>query len=190
VLPEHRVTVLPSELTPSAVLPPVAQDMSGMVIGSSNGSTTAGDTTTWKIATGVFAALWLLTLVYFYRRGPVIVTAKSTNGSASLDQKELLKQVQQSCQSGDASSARKYLAQWIRSHAPENMRGSMRDFGVVCNDTDLQTAIAELDIWGFTGDSGGSWNGTALWSAFKKWQSTASGPRNSDIGEEPNLYAG
>jgi hypothetical protein len=191
-LPEHRVTVLPSELSQSAVaLPPMAPPCPNAVAGVTNGDNMSGrDTTVWQIATGSFALLWLLTLVYFYRRGPVIVTAKSSNGTSSVDEKELLKQIQQSCQSGDASSSRKYLAQWIRSHAPQNMRGSMRHFGAICNDANLQAAIEDLDTWGFNAGSDGNWDGKSLWGAFKNWQSVANGPKNSEMGEEPDLYAG
>ena len=66
----------------------------------------------------------------------------------------------------------------------------MRDFGTACNDTNLQAAIGNLDTWGFTGDNDGTWNGTALWSVFKNWQSGVGDSQKSEIGEEPNLYAG
>ena len=53
----------------------------------------------------------------------------------------------------------------------------------------LQTAIAELDVCGFADDSAGAWKGDALWAAFKRWQKQSNGPKNSEIGEKPDLYS-
>ena len=82
-----------------------------------------------------------------------------SNGSDSPGEKELLKHFQQACQKGEASSARKDLAQWIRNFAAQEQRGSMRDFGAACGDKALQTAIAELDISGFAYHAAGAWKG-------------------------------
>jgi hypothetical protein len=191
VLPEHRITVLPSEFSQSAMeLPPVAPAMPGATAGTLIGNgAIAGNTILWKATTAGFALLWLLTLFFYYRRGPVVVAPSGSDGSVSLDEKELLKQLQLACQKGDASLARKDLAQWVRNFAPQNMRGSTRDFGVVCDDDILQGAIAELDIWGFADDGAGNWNGSLLWTALKNWQSKARSSQDSEIGEKPDLYA-
>jgi hypothetical protein len=190
VLPEHRITVLPSEISQLAsVIPPSAPTIPGTAISTQGGNGVAGgNTMLWKITTGGFALLWLLTLFFYYRRGRVVVAATDSNGSASLAEKELLKQIQQACQKGDASSARKDLAQWVRNHAPQNMRGSTRDFGALCDELSLQQAIAELDTWGFANDSGGVWNGDILWKAFRRWQNKSNGSKGSDLGDTPDLY--
>jgi hypothetical protein len=191
ILPEHRITVLPSELSHSAsALPPVAPAMPGATPGTSSGYGSAGSNSMlWKATTGGFALLWLLTLLFYYRRGPVTVAASGPNGSVSVDEKELLEQLRQACQKDDARAARTDLAQWVRNYAPQNMRGSTRDFGIACDDKILQGAIAELDIWGFADVSTGNWNGDVLWIAFKNWQGRARSSQESEIGDKPDLYA-
>ena len=190
ILPEHKITVLPSDLAPAAAVSAVAPngmiapgiDAAGGPAGSYAGALV------WKTTTGVFALLWLLTLYFYYRRGPVVATQTNSNGSASMDEKALLKQLQQACQKGNAPAARKDLAQWIRNYAPKSMRGSMREFGANCGDQALAQGIAELDSSGFLDEDSVAWNGTTLWSAFKNWRSRAADNKKPDVGERPNLY--
>ena len=192
VLPEHRVNVLPSELSPSVSIPPsTAGDMADVSLGvSTENATLAANATLWKFSTAAFAVLWILTLVFYFRRGGFNATAADSIGSGSLGERELLTNFQQACQKGEATSARKLLAQWVRNYAPQNQRGSMRDFGAACGDTALQMAIAELDTSGFAGDGAGVWKGDVLWTAFRDWQSRAKKPKNSSMGDKPDLYAG
>jgi hypothetical protein len=143
----------------------------------------------WKATTGIFAALWLLTLFFYFRRGPVTTLPPGANGSVSLAEKELLKQLKQACQKGDASSARKDLSQWIRNYAPESKRGSMRHFGASCGEVALQVAIAELDASGFADESALVWKGEVLWAAFKRWNKQANGSQKVEVGKKPNLYS-
>jgi len=144
----------------------------------------------WKSATGAFAFLWLLTLFFYFRRVPVAATQTASNGSVTLDEKALLKQLQQACQKGNAPSARKDLAQWIRNYAPRSLRGSMRDFGANCGDKALEQGIAELDSSGFADEVSVDWDGAALWSAFKDWNSRKAKPAKNNVGESPELYVG
>lgn len=189
VLPEHSITVLPSDLSPAAaVLPAVADVMPGSDIGASGGQAgAAGHAMLWKTATVAFALLWLMTLFY-YRRNPAVTLQAGTNGSVSLDEKALVKQFRQACQKNDPSSARKDLAQWIRNYAPQPMRGSMRDFGAACGHQALQQGIAELDSSGFTDDGVVAWKGGALWLAFAAWQDQAAGQKKAEGGDGPDLY--
>lgn len=190
VLPEHRVTVLPSELSPVApVLPPVS-DISPGAVGSVSGAKqfTSSNAVWWQSATAIFAFLWLLTLFFYYRKGPVSPLQNGANRSESLDEKALLKQLRQACQDNNVSSARKDLAQWIRNFAPRALRGSMRDFGAASGDRGLQQAIAELDAWGFGDDGNTDWRGADLWAAFDRWRSRAAMPQKSEVGKQPNLY--
>ena len=191
MLPEHRVTVLPSELSPAAIMPPstagVLPDVPKGV--SAEGSTFSGNALFWKIGTVLFAALWLLTWVLYLRRGRVNARSPDPEGSGSSSEKELLEHFQQACQKGDAPSARKDLAQWIRNYAPQAQRGSMRDFGTACGDAKLQMSIAELDVSGFADHVSGAWKGEPLWLAFKRWQAGSGRPQSNAVGEKPDLYA-
>jgi len=190
ILPEHKVTVLPSDLAPAvAVLPAVPDGMIAPGIDAAGGPAGPyGGALLWKTTTGVFALLWLLTLYFFYRRGSVVTTQTNSNGSVSVDEKALLKQLQQACQKGNAPVARKDLAQWIRNYAPHSMRGSMRDFGASCGDQALAQGIAELDSSGFADEGSVDWNGSALWLAFRAWQKRTAKPAKTDVGESPDLY--
>jgi len=192
ILPAHTVNVLPSELSIAAhALPPVADGVPGSAKRGPGGQADAtGNTVLWKTATVAFAVLWLLTLYFYYRRTPVVTPQAGTNGSVSVHEKTLLKQLQQACRRNDASAARKDLARWIRNYAPQSMRGSMRDFGTACGNQALQRCIAELDASGFAGDGEGTvdWKGGALWAAFKAWQSWVSRVKTSAEGDRPNLY--
>ena len=190
ILPEHKITVLPSDLAPAAAVLPVAPDgMTAPVIGAAGGlAGSYAGALLWKAATGVFALLWLLTLYFYYRRGSVVTTQTNSNGSVSVDEKALLKQLQQACQKGNARAARKDLAQWIRNYAPHSMRGSMRDFGASCGDQVLAQGIAELDSSGFSDEGSVDWNGSALWLSFRAWQKRTAKPAKIDVGESPDLY--
>ena len=192
VLPEHRLRVLPSELSKSVgTLPPATSVLPLAPTGMpAVGTVPPVETMVWKTTAGVLALLWLVTLYFYIRKPRLITQPQGLNGSASVDEKELLKRFQQACQKGDASLARKDLAQWIRNYAPQPMRGSMRDFGERCDDTQLQNAIAELDTCGFTRTGIDAWKGDALWSDFKRWQRQARKPRNSEMGDSPDLYPG
>ncbi len=190
ILPAHSVTVLPSELAQTPVVPPPATVAStdtpiGTMVGNER---SPGQSLVWKSGTAAFAVLWLLTLFLYIRRGPVIEASNGRNGAVSLDEKALLKQIQQACHKGDASSARRDLAQWIRHYVPPSMRGNMREFGTVCGDAELRAAIAELDASGFTCDRRPAWEGESLWRAIKCWQSHQADSEHPGIGAGPNLY--
>jgi hypothetical protein len=157
------------------------------------GVTTQGPVTAnpilWKSSTAVFAVLWLLTLIFYFRRSGKGVAPVVQNGSPTPDEKELLKNIQQACQGNDAASARNRLAQWIRNYAPLELRGNMRDFGANCHDPALQNAIAELNASGFNESGEGAWQGESLWRAFKHWQTSNGRPRSATVGDKPDLYA-
>jgi hypothetical protein len=186
VLPEQRVTVLPSELnqSPSVMpLPPPVVTDEGF-----QDTATTGRAIVWQVATGAFALLWLLTLFFYFRRGPRDAVLAVTNGQVAPDEQAVLKGLRRACQNGDASSARKDLSHWIRSYAPRNLRGSMRDFGSACGDQSLQNAIAELDVYGFAHDSPAGWKGDQLWAAFKRWQNQQGARRPAKTTDKPDLY--
>lgn len=190
ILPEHKVSVLPSELHRSAITPPpAAVALPGTNTGIAGGEISVSNgAILWKATTAAFALLWVLTLFFYFRRPPEITRPAGTNGVASLDENELLKQFKRACQKSDVTSARKDLAQWVRNYAPHAMRGSMRDFGAACGDATLQTAIAELDVSGFADDGAGVWKGEVLLGVFKRWQNRADNPQKTEIGNKPELY--
>lgn len=192
MLPGHTVKVLPSELNTSVSVPPPGVVESPAVSPGAAGRVASinGDGILWKSGTAVFAVLWLLTLVLYFRRSAAGTAPAVQEGYSSVAEKELLKDFQQACQANDASSARRGLAQWIRNYAPQPLRGSMRDFGADCRDAALQASIAELDACGFKDNAAGEWKGESLWRDFKRWRSASKRPRTTAVGDKPDLYAG
>ncbi len=192
VLPEHRISVLPSELSRSALALPAPETPAPQAAAdtASGYAVSQADATLWKSTTGLFALLWFATMLLYFRHRRTLAEPGRENGSNFPGEKELLQHFQQSCQKGDVTSARKNLAQWVRNYAPQDKRGSMRDFGSGCGEEALQTAIAELDAWGFAGEMSGGWKGEALWSAFRNWRKKAQQSRQPVIGNKPDLYAG
>jgi len=192
MLPGHTVKVLPSELNTSVSLPPQSVVDTPVAAPGAPGRVTmvSGDALLWKSGTVLFAALWLLTLVFYFRRTAADSAPAEQGGYSSPAEKDLLKDIQQACQANDASSARRCLAQWIRNYAPQALRGSMRDFGAACRDTALQASIEELDACGFNANAAGVWMGEPLWRDFKRWRAAAEKPQASAVSDKPDLYAG
>jgi hypothetical protein len=191
VLPGHTLTVLPSELGPSASMPPMMPDnMAGLPAGDSP-ATTASSTSTalWKTSTAAFAVLWLLTLLLYFRRATAKPAQLGGGVPGSAGEEELLNKLRLSCQKGDPSSARRELAQWIRNYSPPTLRGSMRDFGAACGDGPLRDLITELDVCGFADSGPSEWEGKPLWLAFERWRSSSSKRYKREVGKTPDLYA-
>jgi len=191
-LPEFRVNVLPSELG-SAVAIPVAPATADAPVSSESTRTSfavsSGAGIAWKIATAVFALLWLITLFVYMKRPRVAQQAQVSGANRSADESVLLKNLQSACQSNDASAARNHLAQWIRTYAPPKLRGGMRQFGTRCGDEELNNAVTELDGYGFRPDAGSSWQGDQLWSSFRQWTSRPAADTKDKVGTQPDLYA-
>lgn len=192
MLPGHTVKVLPSELNTSVSLPPQGVVDTPAATPGAPGPVTAvsGDAILWKSGTALFAVLWLLTLVLYFRRTAGGAVPAVHEGYSSPAEKELLKDFRQACQANNASSARSRLAQWIRNYAPQALRGSMRDFGAACSDTALQSSIAELDACGFSDKAAGEWKGESLWRDFKRWRAASERPQTTAVSDKPDLYAG
>jgi hypothetical protein len=191
ILPEHRIEVLPSELSKSVSVQPKPELMPlEPLAAATQGAATSGSSRWWQVSTIAFALLWLATLVFHFRRRAALTPAEALNGNTTPDEKDLLKRFQQACHENDAPTARKTFAQWIRHYAPRPLRGSMRDLGAACGDADLAHAIAELDACGFTPAGEAGWRGDPLWVAFRRWQRKAAKPAKNSVGERPELYAG
>ncbi len=189
ILPEHRVEVLPSELSTSAmVAPPPTAAAPAITQGMSAATQVSSGSPWWKVSTAVLAVLWLVTLFMYYQRTQTLNEDGRKNGSESEDERGLLKKFQQACENGDATAARNNLSQWVRHYAPVSYRGSMRRFGAKCGDAELQNAIAELDASGFADEFSESWQGSVLLAALKRWRKQAKSSPGSEIGEKPELY--
>jgi len=192
VVPAHSVKVLPSNLTAAAVGNPPAPESAAPAPATGRPaarSVAAPRPIWWQAATGVFAVLWLVTLFFYSRRSRPPRQAGTGTEATTPAEAKLLRNIQQACSAGDAPAARRCLSQWVRHHAPDGMRTSMRDYGAGCGDETLRRAIEELDAAGFGDGDAAAWNGKELWQAFRRWRGRQREPGEDDVGQAPDLYA-
>jgi hypothetical protein len=177
VVPEHRVQVHASGLAGtqqpatggSAPVPGSVDNMAG-----SSPELTDAVASRWRLASGVFALLWLVTL-YLALRKPSPVRDKRRVDELPEGEKELLAQLRQACRRGDAIAVRRILRHWINKFGPHDADGSLLQFAAISEDESLTSFFYALDGGDFrpgkTGQTGSSdidLNG--LWKAFSAWR--------------------
>jgi hypothetical protein len=188
MLPEHRVTVLPSALglqTPQA--PGEAQ---ASVDGPGQFSAGA-DTRLWQaISAGLFL-LWVLTLIGLLRRGrPVSRESRVSESGAESGRREL-SALRKACEGNDARQAHTILGRWVRHHGPVEAGGSLMALARRADATELQKAIRDLDAAAYGSVEASTWDGKAFWDRFSEWQKAGapvSNPTGSPSGNL-DLYA-
>jgi hypothetical protein len=183
----QQTAVLPAQVLnvrPSALVPPVPEALSGATSetavpgGQPAPSTGPGTSTYWRWLTLLFAGLWLLTLLFFWRfrgrRGgsPTPVRAMVAGET------ELLDGLRRACERGDVTAARLGLLAWLREFGPEPAHGSLLEFAIRSGDPALRDGIYELDSRGFrqkavedpARGATGAWAGRAFWGQFENWR--------------------
>ncbi|MEJ2534442.1 MAG: BatD family protein [Gammaproteobacteria bacterium] len=180
VLPEHRLQVLPSELSASN-LSPSGQTPAGNRASAAAGGGIPGP---WAALAAFFAALWLVTLALYLkaRRAPGAVAALSPGLAA--DEEQRLRALREACRTGDAPGARRWLSSWVRHHGPRQAGGSLHGLAERVGDGPLATELERLVAQGFRREgTGEAWDGSALWRAFEDWRGKrGQGPGDGDDG--------
>ncbi len=195
LLPEHRVAVLPGAApTPGASTP---EPGAGAPVGTAAG---AGGHWRW-IALG-FAVLWLATLALWFKRsrrdgaGP----AREVRQVAG-DAPATLKAFESACREGDATTARRQLARWLRHDGPAVAEGRIRSFARCleqADETALAAQVRALDATGFEAGETSAWDGKSLAKAMADWRRRggeaalgAASNRNGEgpAGAVPDLWA-
>jgi hypothetical protein len=195
VVPEHRVQVLPSGL---AAAQPTATNVTGAVtnmINDANATSTGFSNAVasrWRLATGVFAILWLVTL-YVALRKAVPVREQQRVDTLPEGEKELLVQLRQACRRGDAIAVRRILRRWVSAFGPHEADGSMLQFAAISGDESLRSLLYALDGGDFrpgeagtTGLSNADLNG--LWKVFSAWQNQWKRNVHRSANSFSNLY--
>lgn len=188
VLPEHRVTVLPPELAaPSAAMTPPA----GLPGASLPGQVASSDPIPWRLLSGLFAALWLITLVLWLRKPGLAAQAKSAVESAPADEQALLKTLQQAARAGDARKAHAALGRWLRHFGPAGTHGSLMTLAELAGDPSLAAQVRQLDAVAYGQGGSGQWSGDAFWAAFTAWRKSgmASGQGAGGAADPLDIYA-
>lgn len=183
----QQTAVLPAQVLnvrPSALVPPVPEALSGATSetavpgGQPAPSTGPGTSTYWRWLTLLFAGLWLLTLLFFWRfrgrRGGSLTPVRAMVAGET----ELLDGLRRACERGDVTAARLGLLAWLREFGPEPAHGSLLEFAIRSGDPALRDGIYELDSRGFrqkavedpARGATGAWAGRAFWGQFENWR--------------------
>jgi hypothetical protein len=187
VLPELRVAVAPSELTPSASRLPGGVSAVGQF---AELDTAAGDASAWRMAAFVFAGLWLATLVWSWRRPPGQRRAASPQRDEPAGtEKELLRRLKQACQECNAGRARTLMRSWLRDHGPPQARGSIVEFAAGLDDPGLRAALQAFNASGYQEGASPDWDGREFWRAFRTWRGRYAETTRPGQDQGPDLYA-
>ena len=180
-LPAQTLTVLPSPLVPSVPDPIVPAAPGSAPIGMSGLGEATGVAGWWRLSTLLFAGLWLLTLVLYWRsrgREAAAVGVGRGDREVAAGEGELLGGLRRACERGDLAMVRRDLSTWLREHGPATAGGSLLDFAAHEADAALRESIYALDSKGFrdgatqeretVGPS--AWSGREFWDRFENWR--------------------
>ncbi|WP_191621373.1 BatD family protein [Marinihelvus fidelis] len=164
VLPEQRVTVLPSATPVTAPAGPAPG------AGERQVGTTIGGHWPW-IALG-FAVLWLLTLGLWWLRPRGRSAASARPRAAVEDPSRAMNDFQAACRANDAAAARRHLSRWLRHDGPRQAGGRLRTFARrldEAGEAKLAGQVRALDGSGFQVESDDTWQGESLRKTFEQW---------------------
>jgi len=184
----EQTSVLPAQILqvqPAALVPPVpeaapATAPDAAAPGGRPLDDAPGQANFWRGLTLLFAALWLLTLLLYWRsrgRGGRETLSSDAGSAEAADEAELLKLLRRACERGDVAAARRGLLAWIKEFGPAAAGSSLLEFAVQSDDPSLREGIYALDSEGFRqgGQQGGArgrataWEGRVFWDQFENW---------------------
>jgi len=193
-LAAHTIFVQPSSLVPPS--PPLTAR--GSVTGDAADSLrTDGpvEPAYWRWLTGVFAALWILTLLAALKlksRAGNTKVRTGDNAGISETEAETLSSLERACKSGDRRRARRALQLWLREYGPVENNRSLLEFAAGTGDPGISESIYSLDAEGFQAAKDGrahqEWNGSAFWTRFEAWRA-ARAARGREAPPLTDLYA-
>lgn len=188
VLPAHTLQVLPSQLVPPQQEPvaPQSVDTSLTIDPASNGSELF-----WKWVALLFAALWVVTLVWAWRSGSRSGPANgqtASQGSLGEKERELLQELRQASENGERIPTRRVLQRWLRDYGPTG-NTSLLEFASSAGEEALRVSIYQLDSAGFNLSGEQAWNGKVFWRQFDQWRKHANGVRAKTRAPLSDLYA-
>jgi hypothetical protein len=188
LLPEQRLTVLPSALVPPApAIPP-------SVPAPADSSTAAPGVQAledaWKSLAALFALAWLLTLpvAWWLGRRSAAGTVSAPRNGTERTSGDALHALRAACRAGDARGARRALQRWLAEQGAGH-GASILEFAATVDDERLRSCLNELDALGFRSVERDGWDGSSLWAAFDAWRK-AGGSGNGNGGAPlTDLYA-
>lgn len=119
------------------------------------------DALLWQIATGIFALLWLSTLVLFWLRPRREIPAQKSQSVEKPSTPEPIKLLKNACRENNPVAARSALLNWGKQQFGESITGLKQ----LAEKTGGQLALAiqELDYTLFAPQHNSAWQGEQLW---------------------------
>jgi len=188
ILPEHRVQVTTSELLTELVSPNINTGTSAYLPESVTDLSLLADMQRWRVASIIFAVLWMLTLLLLLRGGSGRNKKPAARENVPPDEAGLLADFKKACTDNDATRVRNLFGKWLRRYGPEQVHGSMMEFAKDVDDRNLREAVQSLDAGGFSNQSQKDFNGGEFWKLFAAWQKSVRRPV-TDPESDPDLYA-
>jgi hypothetical protein len=178
VLPPHTIRVQPSALVPMA--PAASTDSPGPAALALDGGISGATANPgyWRWLAVTFAALWLLTLLLYWRQREARQRAAGASASEqakAADEADVRKQLRRACERGDLTGARRSLLLWLREYGP-GAGHSLLEFAAESGDQTLSAGIYALDSTGYrqapdrAAGPVESWDGKQFWSQFDSWR--------------------
>ena len=144
----------------------------------------------WPWFSLLFAVLWLVTLLIWWRgRGhvPRVQPGNGQNPGREADAAQARSRFLSACRANDAGQARRSLLEWAAAHWPDTPPAGLDELARRLDDPQLIEALQALDRTLYRGDSQG-WDGSVLAQRLGKLpkQKLSTGDRSP----LPDLYAG
>jgi hypothetical protein len=194
---EPAANAAPAAVAAPAPAPaPAATQNPREPVADRNESPAAGTAGPWVWAAAFFAAAWLATLLWAFRRGqgapargqdPVVATARRTASARSARAR-----LRQAWMTRDARAARADLLDWGRAVWPERPPRGLAEIGVRLGDTGgTVAALCERIDRALYAPLGGGWDDTPDWSALEAALAAQEDQGRTTTGAPlPDLYPG
>lgn len=174
VIPQQTLVVKPAAINTQGISTPLAVDHSGTSAAKADlpDTTQQVDSNNWKITTLLFATLWLITLLMWWRRKAVKPETNSNQKikHTNINEKNEFKNLAAVCKTRDLSNIRMAIISWGQSYWPEKNIQSLEDVAHLCRQESFENEINKLNTHLYSVGSSLQWQGTALLSAVDEFR--------------------
>lgn len=142
----------------------------------------------WFWTSLIFAALWLITLGFWWRKRNFLIKSTQVKKTASpepANSRKARKHFLAACKENDAQQARHYLLLWASNHWPQSPPKGLDDLALRLNDPIISAALMTLDRMLYQ-HKNESWSGRELANLISKLPEQDNSP--NDKSDLPNLY--
>lgn len=190
VLPSHVLNVKPSAATS---LPPSSAPSSQAetsIAGDTPGHSSGSEPSWWRWLAILFALLWFITVIAAWRmRGSQKTAVNGKESAQNAGESVLLKQLKQSCESGDSGHARRALVNWLVQFGPDSAAGSLLEFAAGLPDEALRSSVYAMDSEGYRPDRETAWDNKQFWPLFESWRKSWKAAIAAEKPPVTDLYA-